>query len=99
MYNIVTIERSHNYSQLYFHEMVLCEMRENIASRKRASAVLIMILIALLECLNVTDSAANGGAGRGNNYASLECGAKVIATNEEASVSGVLLLGMVTMQW
>ena len=59
-----------------------------------------MLVIALLECLNVTEQPpANGGAGRGNNYASLECGAKVIATNEEASVSVVLLLGMVTMQW
>ena len=58
-----------------------------------------MLVIALLECFNAIDSAANGGAGRGNNYASLECGAKVIATNEEASVSCVLLLGMVTMKW
>ena len=57
-------------------------------------------MTALLECLNVIEPTGNGGAVRGNNYASLECGAKVIATNEEASVSSVLLLlGVVIMHW
>ena len=51
----------------------------------------------------VTELSSNGVA-RGsvsNNYASLECGAKVISTNKEANVraliSHVLLLGMFTL--
>ena len=45
-------------------------------------------LCVLLECF-VTELSSNGVA-RGsvsNNYASLECGAKVISTNKEANVS------------